>query len=94
LGISEWLIGFITLLFELARWYFALKCFVPQQKYFSLTEMFCPAHCRGGYYFLLDKKAAKNQDRKNLLPAGPAPGPIFCRAIAHFLLTLHQYYLS
>jgi len=35
-----------------------------------------------GYYFFLDKKVAKNQDGKNLLPARPTPGPVFRQAFA------------
>jgi hypothetical protein len=34
--------------------------------------------------FWLDPKVAKDQDKKNLHPAGPAPGPVFCRAFALF----------
>jgi hypothetical protein len=48
-----------------------------------------------GYYFFLDKKVAKNQDGKNLLPARPAPGPVFRRAFTRFfwvaiLITCHS----
>jgi hypothetical protein len=34
--------------------------------------------------FGLIQNVAKDQDRKNLLPARPAPGPVFCRAFARF----------
>jgi len=37
-----------------------------------------------GYYFFLDKKVAKNQNGKNLLPARPTPRPVFRRAFASF----------
>jgi len=37
-----------------------------------------------GYYFWLDPKVAKDQDKKSLQPAGPASGPVFCRAFALF----------
>jgi hypothetical protein len=30
----------------------------------SLNKMFSPAHCRGGYYFSLDRKVAKDQDSR------------------------------
>jgi hypothetical protein len=53
-------------------------------KYFRFDEVFSPAHCRGGYYFSLDRKIAKDQDGKNLLPARPAPRPVFRRAFARF----------
>jgi len=52
--------------------------------YFRYNELLSSAHCRGGYYFFLDKKVAKNQDGKNLLPTGPAPGPVFRRAFSRF----------
>jgi hypothetical protein len=42
-----------------------------------------------GYYFFLDKKVAKNQDGKNLLPARPVPGPVFRQAFALFGIVLH-----
>ena len=51
---------------------------------FVLIKVFSPAHCRGDYYFFLDKKVAKNQDGKNLLTARPTPGPVFRRAFARF----------
>ena len=56
---------------------FLIFWFVPHQTYFRFNEVFTPAHCRGGYYFFLDKKAAKNQDGKNLLPARPTSRPGF-----------------
>ena len=34
--------------------------------------------------FGLIQNVAKDQDRKNLLPARRAPGPVFCRAFARF----------
>jgi len=43
-----------------------------------------------GYYFFLDKKVAKNQDGKNLLPTRPAPGPVFRRAFARFGFLLKE----
>jgi len=58
-------------------------------KYFRFDEVFSPAHCRGGYYFSLDRKVAKDQDGKNLLPARPAPGPVFRRAFARFFSFCH-----
>jgi len=30
----------------------------------SLNNLFCPAHCRGGYYFWLDPKGSKRSRRK------------------------------
>jgi hypothetical protein len=45
-----------------------------------------------GYYFFLDKKAAKNQDGKNLQHTRPAPGPVFRQAFARFLFTLQLYF--
>jgi hypothetical protein len=37
-----------------------------------------------GYFFCLETKETKIQDGKNLLPAGPTPGPVFRRAFARF----------
>jgi len=51
--------------------------------------VFSPAHCRGGYYFSPDRKVAKDQDGKNLLPARPTPGPVFRRAFARFFSFCH-----
>jgi len=63
-------------------------CAVGLGQYFRFNELFCPAHCRGGYFFCLDTKEAKSQDGKNLLPAGPAPGPVFRRAFARAKISL------
>jgi hypothetical protein len=59
-------------------------CVVGTVEYFRFNKVFSPAHCRGGYYFFLDKKVAKNQDGKNLLPTKPTPGPVFRQAFARF----------
>ena len=64
---------------------------------FRFNEGFTPAHCRGGYcyshgvcflkvwmiapQFWLDPKVAKDQDRKNLLPAGPYSRPGFLSGV-------------
>ena len=45
--------------------------------------------------FCLDTKEPKSQDKKNLQPAGPAPGPVFCRAFARVgLLSLTLQYVK
>jgi hypothetical protein len=72
------------------RWMFLA---IAQKKYSRLDKLFCPAHCRGGYYFSLDRKVAKDQDGKNLLPARPAPGPVFRQAFAHFY-SKKSYFLN
>jgi len=54
------------------------------QIYHIFIESLEAAHCRGGYYFSLDRKVAKDQDGKNLLCSRPAPGPVFRRATALF----------
>ncbi len=64
------------------------------ERYFRFNKIFCTAHYRGGYYFFLDKKVAKNQDGKNLLPARPAPCPVFRRAFALYLLFGHREELA
>jgi hypothetical protein len=61
-------------------------CFVSQEKYSRFNKMFCTAHCRGGYYFSLDRKVAKDQDRKNLLPAGQLPARFSVGRLRAFLI--------
>jgi hypothetical protein len=43
-----------------------------------------PLITAGATTFGLIQNVAKNQDGKNLLPARPAPGPVFRRAFARF----------
>jgi len=38
--------------------------------------------------FCLETKGPKIQDKKKLQPAGPTPGPVFCRAFALFGIVL------
>jgi hypothetical protein len=47
-----------------------------------------------GYFFCLETKEAKIQDGKNLLPAGPTPGPVFRRAFTRVSKTGIKLHLS
>ena len=51
-------------------------------KYFRLMRYFVPLIAAGATTFGLIQNVAKDQDGKNLLPARPAPGPVFRRAFA------------
>jgi hypothetical protein len=63
------------------------KCFVPQQRCIRFTKIFSPLIAAGLVLLSLHKRTKKSR-RKNLLPAGPAPGPVFSRAFALFEVQL------
>jgi hypothetical protein len=53
-----------------------------------LIRDYVPLIAAGATTFGLIQNVAKDQDGKNLLPASPAPGPVFRQAFAHFLFTV------
>ena len=55
------------------------------QIYHIFIESLEAAHCRGGYYFSLDRKVAKDQDRKNLQPTGQLPARFSVGRLRAFL---------
>jgi hypothetical protein len=59
-----------------------------QGEYVTVDLSLAAAHCRGGYYFFLDKKVAKNQDNKDAstLPAGSSRF-FRCSSASHFHIT-------
>jgi len=54
---------------------------------FLLRRCSVPLIAAGATTFGLIQNVAKDQDEKNLLPARPAPGPVFRQAFARFFLS-------